>query len=241
MNNLNKFATISTFLCLFSCGQKVTVTNKGTDYSASTSTTTTTTTTTSTSCDGVYRSGVTSCYYKNLPEIALSGPGTKGQTYWSSTNDLSGSGISPNQFSTDATFSVRMIPSYITDGRTSKQGRVCSQYTAKNFTKMQLFVQLVKDGQSVGDTATLTAAATSDGTWNYSNTYRYSVPSGTTSPFKLEVVGVTTDHRCSGKYGTAPTNCTFMDIPLVTKTSAPTECVGFTLQMATDDTYDLPN
>ena len=134
-----------------------------------------------------------------------------------------------------------MIPSYITDARNSKQGRKCSQYTATNFTKMKLFVMLRKSGVSVGETAELIATADSSGNWNYSNTYRYSVPSGTTSPLILEVVGVQTNHRCTGKYGTPPANCTFMDIPVVTSTNNPTECVGFKLQMATDETYDLPN
>lgn len=222
-----------------SCGQRVSYTTS--TNSTSTSTSTTSTSTSSTSCDGIARNGLTKCYYKNLPEVAINGPGTLGPIYWSSATDLNGYGISPQQFSTDATFSVRMIPSYIIDKRSSKQGRSCSPFTAKNFTKMRLKVMLRKSGQSLGETATLISTADSSGNWNYSNTYRYTVPAGTTDPFILEVVGAETDHRCTGKYGSIPSGCTYMDIPLVTNTSYPTECVGFTLQMATDETLDLPN
>lgn len=239
------FLAFLTLLIVSACGEK-TVSNKSSSSSSSSSSSGSTTgsgtgsSTSPSSCDGIPRSGVTSCYYKNLPEVALSGPGTTGITYWSSATDLAGTGISSNQFLTDATFSVRMIPSYITDSRNSKQGRKCSQWTASNFTKMKLFVMLRKSGVTVGETGELIATAGSNGNWNYSNTYRFSVPSGATSPFILEVVGVQTNHRCTGTYGSVPTGCTYMDIP-VNAAPNPTECVGFKLQMATDETYDLPN
>lgn len=239
-------------LCLlnftYSCGNKSTTINSPVTQSTSPSTTTsptngtTSTTSTSTStvgCDGIARTNASVCYYKNLPELTFNGPGTYGTTLWSSSTDLTGMGISPTQFTTDATFSVRMKPSYITDGRVSKQGRNCSKYMGTNFTKMRLFVMLRKNNTSLGEVATLDATY-SGTTWNFSNTWRYTVPRGTLDPYVLEIVGLQTNDRCTGYYGTAPTGCSYMDIPLATGTN-PTECVGVTLQMATDDTYDLPN
>lgn len=243
----NSSLFVLVFLFASACGQKTVTTtnniNSTTNASSTSSSNNSNSTSGSTisSCDGVIRSGATSCYYKNLPEIALNGPGTSGVTYWSSSADLANTGISQDQFRTDATFNVRMIPSYITDGRKSKQNRTCSQFTAKNFTKMKLAVMLTKSGVSVGQTIQLTASADSNGNWSYSNKGIFTVPAGTTDPLTLSVVGVQTNHRCTGMYGTAPTNCEFMDIPVVSNTSYPTECVGFRLEMSTDETFDLPN
>lgn len=100
---------------------------------------------------------------------------------------------------------------------------------------------LTKKGISVGQTIQLTASADSSGSWSYSNKGIFTVPSGTTEPLTLSVVGVQTNHRCTGIYGTSPVNCDYMDIPVVTNTSYPTECVGFRLEMSTDETFDLPN
>ncbi len=186
--------------------------------------------------DGVARSGATKCYYTNLDKLVYSGPGTVGPVYWSSATDLP-SHISPNQFRTDATFAVRMKPS-VADGGLSKQGRSCSQYTKNNFTKLQVQVMLRRAGDSLGEVKTLTGSVGGS-----SNTARFTVPSGTTSPFILEVVSVLSNHRCNAVYGSAPTGCpnSFYDIPVVTDTAYPTECVAFNLEYATDETYDLPN
>ncbi len=191
-------------------------------------------------CDGVYRSGATSCYYANLPKLVFSGPGTLGPVYWSSNTDLPNF-ISPGQFITDATFSIRMKPSYV-DGGTSKQGRNCSQWTKTNFSKLKIEVMLRKAGTSLGEVKTLTANVDA-----YSSVARFSVPSGTTTPYILEVVSVLSNHRCNAVYGSAPGGCpnSFFDIP-VNNTSTngvlnPTECVAFNLEYATDNTYDLPN
>jgi len=188
-------------------------------------------------CDGVYRDGATSCYYTNLPTLVFSGPGTIGPVYWSSNTDLP-EYVSPNQFRTDATFSIRMKPSYV-DGGKSRQNRNCSQYTKTNFNKLKVEVMLRKSSSSLGEVKTLTASVGS-----YSPVARFSVPSGTTSPFILEVVSVLSDHRCNSYYGSAPGGCpnSFFDIPVNgTNPANPTECVGFTLEYATDNTYDLPN
>jgi len=186
-------------------------------------------------CDGVYRSGASECYY-SLNEMSASGPGTYGTVIWKSTS-LS-SDYSQNMFRTDATFSVRMIPSYIQDGRTSLQGRTCSKYTSTNFTQMKMVVRLRKSTATSGSEKTLTSVYSSG--WPYSAKQYFTVPGGTTDPYVLEVIGITTNHRCTGKYGTAPDGCDYMDIPLKTDTAVPTECVGFKLEFATDSTYDLP-
>lgn len=194
-----------------------------------------------TGCDGVYRSGASSCYYKNLPDLTFSGPGTYGTTLWSSASDLSGMGISANQFVTDATFSVRMVPSNIKDGKTSKQGRVCSKFRTDS-TKVRVYVMLRKSSASLGEVAKLEATY-SGSKWNFSNTWRYTVPGGTTDPYILEIIGVQTNERCLGDNGTPPASCStepYMDIPVVNSPN-PTSCIGVTLQMATDETYDLPN
>lgn len=187
--------------------------------------------------DGVARSGATRCYYNNLPTLVFSGPGTVGPVYWSSANDLPAH-ISPNQFKTDASFAVRMKPSTVSGG-TSIQGRNCSSWTQNNFNKLQVQVMLRRAGDGLGEVKTLTGAVGSA-----SNTARFTVPGGTTSPYILEVISVLSNHSCDqAKYGKLATPCTsttFYPIP-VNGTSYPTECVAFNLEVATDDTYDLPN
>lgn len=186
--------------------------------------------------DGVARSGATRCYYNNLDTFVFSGPGTRGPVYWSSANNLP-SHISPNQFRTDASFAVRMKP-LVADGGTSIQGRKCSQYTKTYFNKLKVEVMLRRSGDGLGEVKTLTGSV--NGT---SNTVRFTVPGGTTEPYVLEVVSVLSNHRCDSHYGSAPSGCpnAFFDIPLVTSTANPTECVAFNLEYATDDTYDFPN
>jgi len=248
-NSWKSLATIFLMsMMVASCGQKEVITNNNTSSGSSSSGGSTGgsgsnggSTSPITGCDGVYRSGATSCYYKNLPELTFSGPGTYGTTIWSSASDLSGTGISTNQFVTDATFSVRMVPSNIKDGRTSKQGRVCSKYRTDS-TKVRVYVMLRKSSASLGEVAKLEATY-SGSKWNFSNTWRYTVPGGTTDPYILEIIGVQTNERCLGGNGTPPASCStepFMDIPVVNSPN-PTSCIGVTLQMATDETYDLPN
>jgi len=192
--------------------------------------------------DGVPRNGVSSCYYSNLPRLVFSGAGTYGPTYWSSKNNLPSS-ISQNQFRTDATFAVRLKPTYPLANEASRQGRICSPYTSTNFSKIKVWVMLRRSIDSIGEVQELTADVNS-----YSNTARFSVPGGTTQPYILEVIGVNTDHRCQAVYGSLPASdkaaCAagtkYFDIP-VNGTSNVTECVAFKMDFATDDTYDLPN
>ncbi len=207
----------------------------GTSGSTTTTTTppTTTTTTGGISCDGVYHDGATRCYYKNIPTIMASG-GTSGQTWWSSTNFIASSGNSPNQFSSDATFNVRIIPRTPVANATSTFGKVCSA-SRMYATKVKVQLMLHKSGVSVGETATLSSTIGAA-----SNVYHFSVPA-TSAPLVLEVVNVQSDSRCTGMYGTNLSGCAtnpYYDIPI--NTAGPTECVGFDIQYSTDETYDLP-
>jgi hypothetical protein len=249
MKNVTKisFLLLLVATTLASCSQKTsgtkTVYTTVTNPSTGTDTGTGTGTGTVTGCsDGVARSGTTSCYYSNLPRLVISGPGTYGTTIWSSKNNLPSS-ISQNQFRTDATFAVRIKPTYPLANEPSRQGRTCSGYTSTNFTKLKVWVMLRRSIDSLGEVQELTASVNS-----YSNTARFTVPGGTSDPYIVEVIGVNSDHRCNTVYGSLSTSdraaCTagtkYYDIP-VNSTTAPTECVAFKMDIATDDTYDLPN
>ncbi|MBC7713552.1 MAG: hypothetical protein H7177_09440 [Rhizobacter sp.] len=238
---------------IVSCTQSSSTTNKKSTTSTSNGSTTTTTdgtvvndgTTTTTGCPGgVYRSGATSCYFSNLPRLVFNGPGAYGTTLWSSATGLPSS-ISPSQFRTDASFAVRMKPSYAVGNEISRQGRTCGQYLTTNFKKLKVYVMFRRTVDSIGEVKELTATVGA-----YSNTARFTVPGGTTEPYILEVVGVSSDHRCQASiYGalsaTQTAACTagtlYLDIPYRTPATAQTECVAFSMDMATDNTYDLPN
>jgi hypothetical protein len=184
-------------------------------------------------CDGVARNGVTRCYYKNIPTILASG-GTSGQQWWSSTNFITTSGNSPGQFSTDATFNVRIIPRTSTATGKSTFNKDCSPYRMYA-TKLKVQLMLHKNGVSVGEIATLTSTIGTP-----SNVWHFTVPA-TSDPLVLEVINVTSDSRCTGFYGSKPSSCEtnpYLDIPI--NTTGPTECVAFDIQYSTDETYDLP-
>lgn len=202
-------------------------------------------TTTVSGCDGIFRQGITKCYFTNIPRFVFSGLPSKqtfGPTIWSSAGGLP-SNIDPNQFRTDATFSVRIKALFPNGGELSKQGRTCGTHLVSNFSKLKAFVMLRRNVDSIGEVKELTANVNA-----YSNTARFSVPGGTEAPYILEVVGLASDHRCKTEiYGAltpqetaACSNGLLLDIPLRTGTN-PTECVSFNLEMATDNTYDLPN
>jgi hypothetical protein len=244
---------------LSSCTKTATNTKSSTSSGSSPSTSTVTIppttstppTTSVTGCDGLYRSGATSCYYSNLPKLTFSGLPNKltyGTTIYSSATDLPSS-ISPSQFRTDATFSVRIKPTYSNGGEISKQGRTCGPFLTTNFSKLKISVMLRRSVDSIGEVKELTANVDA-----FSSTARFTVPGGTTDPYVLEVIGLASNHRCNASiYGALSTTqtaaCTagtlYLDIPLrLPTTTVPnpvTECVSFTIQMATDSTYDLPN
>lgn len=188
-------------------------------------------------CDGIPRAGVSQCYYSNIPTVMASG-GKYGTTWWSSTQFIASTGNSPNQFATDATFNVRIIPRSPVANALSTFGRTCSPYLMPA-TKVQVTLMLHQSGVSVGQTATLSSTIGAP-----SAVYHFQNLPVTTSPLVLEVVNVQSDSRCvaSGPYGTPPSSCTtspFLDIP-INGTTWPTECVGFDIQYSTDTTYDLP-
>lgn len=185
-------------------------------------------------CDGVYRAGATQCYYKNIPTVMASG-GAYGSTWWSSTQFIASTGNSPNQFATDATFNVRIVPRSPIANALSTFNRTCSPYMMFA-TKLKVQLMLHQAGVTVGEVATLTSPIDTP-----SNVWHFTVPV-TTSPLVLEVVNVLSDSRCTGKYGSIPSSCTtnpYLDIP-INGTTWPTECVGFDIQYSTDTTYDLP-
>ncbi len=93
-------------------------------------------------------------------------------------------------------------------------------------------------GVSVGEVATLTAPLdTASGVWHFT------VPA-TSNPLILEVINVESDSRCSGFYGSKPTDCAtnpYRDIPMpIPDNNNLRECVAFDIQYSTDSTYDLP-
>jgi hypothetical protein len=200
--------------------------------------------TTPTGCDGIARgsSAVTDCYY-SLDPIIFSGSGRNtGTTYWTSHG---ASGLSQAWFESDGQFTVRIKPLTTLNLR-SKQGRLCSQFTNLNFTRMKVELRLRSAEGAVSNTVTLTSPV---GTASAKARFTYLPP--TTSPYRLEVLSFLTDHRCGGRYGsnsaTQATECSnngYTDIPVQLQTTThpdpPTECVALQIDFATDTTYDLP-
>ena len=189
--------------------------------------------------DGVARSGATSCYYTNLPRLVFSGENTRtDQIQWSSSTDLPNY-IDRDQFSTDATFSVRIRASALVGTETSKQGRTCAGPFLTPYKKVRAYLQLRKAGASSGQVVEVTSTIGSPST-----TAKFTVPRGTTEPFILDVKGIVSDYRCT--YGSLSTDMKtrcdagtyFADIPIDNGPYTP--CVAFTIEMATDSTYDLP-
>ncbi len=197
--------------------------------------------TTVSGCDGVARDGATRCYYKNIPTIQVMGATTAassaGTPYWSSaTLTSSGTGVSPNQFVSDGTFNIRIIPrlanATTAASNPSVAGKTCSSFM-NNAKKLYVQIRLRQQGASSGEIATLSAAID-----EASNIWHFSPPVSAT-PLVVEVINVMADIRCNqsgGKY-----YCPYADIPLNSPTmNYPTECVAFDLQYSTDETYDLP-
>ncbi len=169
-------------------------------------------------------------FYTNLPVLTIQGPGTNGM-YWSSASNLPAY-ISPNQFRTDAKFSVRIRASKIVGGtalaNSSKPAKACSQFTSNNYSKMQAKIMLRRSGDSLGEVVTVTSDVDSVGA-----AASFSVPGGTTQPYILEVVEVLTDHRCKQSGGSL--YCPYADIPY--NSGGPTDCVGLKVEFATDSSY----
>jgi hypothetical protein len=188
----------------------------------------------SNSC-GLVRDGATRCYFSELPTLIFSGSGEAGYNYWSSATDLPPN-FSISNFRTDTNFTVRIKPVIVNGGK-SIQGRKCSQFTKTTFSRLQVKLMLSKTSDNGLSTNIKTLTANVD---SFSSKVKFTVPGGTNDPYVLSVYSVLSDHRC--KWSSPPAGCpsAYYDIPLVTSTANPTECVGFELQFATDDTYDLP-
>jgi hypothetical protein len=201
-------------------------------------------------CNGVYRADATSCYRSDIPTFTLSGTSTSaglsiGPVLWSSRTSLP-STYSQNSFVTDATFKVRIKPSYPNANARSAQGRLCSGSMAYNFTRVKVYVMLRRTIDSITSYKEIVAKV-----GEYSTKTALTIPGGTTEPYILEVVGIATDHRCNAAYGSLSANekaaCTagtyWGSIPLVVSSAYPdalTSCAGITLEYSTDSTYDLP-
>ncbi|MDD4972830.1 MAG: hypothetical protein PHY93_00685 [Bacteriovorax sp.] len=191
-----------------------------------------------TGCDGVYRAGANRCYYKNIPTVLASG-GIYGQTWWSSTTNFLSNypAIDPSQFSTDATFNIRIIPRYPTANAFSTFNKQCS--SARMYaTKLKVQFILHESGTALGnDIATLTSTINTP-----SKVYHFTPPSSS-GPLVLEVVNVESDSSCSPFYGTNyPAKCATSDpyLPIPINAGGKTECVAFDIQYSTDSTYDVP-
>lgn len=222
-----------------------------TNTNTNTPTPTVTDPTTSDATCGIARpSGVTTCY-KTIPTITLSGSGfrdTNYVPYWNSTSYVAATGVSPNQFRTDGSFSVRIRPETVYGGTSQNPSgsRNCSQYTNLNYSKMRVEMRLRMAGSPVSSGEVIVLTGDVGGV---SNTGRFTNFPTTSSPYILEVLSVLTNHRCSRLYGSLDATQTaacnngtgFFDIPINSTGSVPTECVGFKIEMATDSTKDLPN
>lgn len=202
----------------------------------------------STNCsDGVARTDATRCYY-TLGPLTFNGSGQSGYRYWQSNTDLA-TDFTQDIFKTDMNFRVRIKP-VIANDTYSRQGRKCSQFTKNNWNRLQVRLMLSKSSDNGLSTNIKTFSAK---VGEYSAAQNFNVPTGATGPLVLSVNSFMSDHRCynDGKkyvYGTLPTadlnkclnGTTFYDIPLVTSTANPTECIAFEIDFATDTTYDIP-
>jgi hypothetical protein len=237
---MKKYLSIILLVALVGCNSKqpststVTntyVTNPATSgSSSSTSTSSTTGATSPAGCDGVARGTATTCYYKNIPTVQVSG-GVPGQTYWSSVNLPTS--ISQNQFVTDGTFNVRIIARTALASVLSSSGKICSPFMVGNSKKLKVQLMLRKQGVGLGEVQTLTSSNDTP-----SAVAHFTPPGGTTQPYILEVTSVLSDTRCTWAGGSNNLYCPYADIPI--NTLGPTECEAFDIQFSTDNTYDLP-
>lgn len=234
--------------CLQGCSVKSTNSKDSSSSSTSpattgtTSTTTTTTTTTAVDAEscGVIRDGATRCFYKNIPTIQVMGATptaiSNGVPYWTSTTfTKNGSGVSPNQFVSDGTFNVRIIPRFAPSNvpplNPSSPNKTCNGIQS-SFVAVTL--KLHAKSATEGQIANLSAKIDEP-----SKVYRFTNLPVTDEPLVLEVVNVMSDIRCKSHSGNL--YCPYNDLPINSKDkSFPTECVAFDLQYSTDETYDLP-
>lgn len=199
-------------------------------------------------CKGKERTGATKCYISALPSVTISGPGDVGPIYWSSSNSSNLGSVDPNEFYTDRVFQVRVKALQVTGGTSSVPNiRRCMSLTTQSFTKMKVDV-MVSKGSSGGEVLSFEADVNSNS--GFSPSQYFTIPGGTSSPLRMEIVKVHTDHRCVEYKRQYPSSSScpygpYADIPLVSKTAggqsdALTYCVGVKLEFGTDSTYKLP-
>lgn len=222
MKNIMKtsFLVLLLSVALSSCGQKTTGKSTTNNYYSNGSSSTDSSTDSST--------GTTYTFKTGLPDLIIKGPGTN-SLYWSSATNLP-SYIDPESFRADAKFAVRIKVSAVAGGTALANptypatNKACSTFTSNSFSKLQVKLMLRKSGVSLGETQTLTASVGAT-----SSIAEFSVPSGSSSPFILEVVEVLSDHRCKQSNGSL--YCPYADIPY--NSGGPTECVGLKIEYAT--------
>ncbi len=239
MKNYQKITTVVALMFIAAACSVKSTSSKTTTTSSTSASTSTSDTSSSGTTTNVIENGTTDCpvvvegkCYRKVSGIIASG-GTAGQSWWSSTSyTASGTGRSPNLFSTDGVFKVRVVARSSSNsfGGTSTFGRTCSPIM-NNSKKLKVSLMLHMSGVSVGDTAYLESAIDVA-----SPVYSFSPPASA-SPLVLEVVNVQSDAACSGAYGSVPSGCTYMKIPVQSNTSYPTECVDFDILYSTDDVW----
>ena len=177
-------------------------------------------------CDGIYRKGVTSCYYKNLPSIVLSG-GSYGQVFWSSKN------LDPKkfdmQFKAKRKFQIRFFtrPGMVSKSTFSKECNL----DAFKADGVRLKFNLKSVDESYHESAILTSSLN-----KASSVKRFRIPHTSGDKYILEILNVETNSYC--KKEDCPKN-SFRRMASSFEKIAP-ECVKIEVQFSTEKTYDLP-
>lgn len=184
------------------------------------------------------------CYKTVSPTIKVHGLASAGNTSFKTSLHAT---IPQSYFETDYKMQVRIVPKPVdfteyTNG--ALVSRKCSPTTVDSnqnkyrYSKVRVTLEVAKKGSSYsGDIKTIDATL-APGSLVPSSKVTFS----TSGPGEYDIIirDVKTNHRCS-KMGTTDTSCsTYQDIPYVTNTSYPTDCVGFEVQFATDYTRNLP-
>lgn len=184
------------------------------------------------------------CYKTVTPTIKLHGQASTGNTSFQTANHAT---IPQSYFETDLKMYVRIVPKPL-DFTESTNGsltqRRCSPTTVDSnqnkyrYSKIRVTLEVVKKGSTYsGDVKTIDATL-APGSLTPSSRVKFNTDGP--GEYNIIVRDVKTNHRCSNM-GTGDLSCsTYQDIPYVTNTSYPTDCVGFEVQFSTDYTRDLP-
>ncbi len=184
------------------------------------------------------------CFRTVTPTAKLHGLSSQGNTSWQSSLHAT---IPQSYFESDLKFYVRIVPKPV-DFTESTNGslvtRRCNPTTVDNnqnkyrYSKLRVTLEVKKKGSTFsGDVKTIDAVL-NPGSLTASSRFRFS----TSGPGEYDIIvkDVKTNHRCSN-WGMGDLNCsTYQDLPYVTNTNYPTDCVAFEVQFSTDYTRDLP-